>query len=198
MLLASAVPLNVGVLSLVTSSVFETPVSEPAVRSGALGAAGATVSTVITTGAEATLVLPAASVAVVEMLCDPSARTLDVKLQLPAPSAVVVPTNVTPSYTEIVVPASAVPVNVGVLSPVTSSVEDAPVSDAGARSGVPGTAGAAVSTVMFSVPEAALTLPAASVAVAEIACAPSARTPEVKLQLPAPSAVVVPSRVAPS
>ena len=93
----SAVPVKVGVLSPVRSSVFDVPVSDAAARSGALGAAGAVVSMVTTIGAEAALVLPAASVAVVVMLCAPSPRTPVVKVQLPAPSAVVVPTSVTPS-----------------------------------------------------------------------------------------------------
>ena len=52
---------------------------------------------VTTIGAEAALVLPAASVAVVVMLCEPSDRAPVVKLQLPAPSAVVVPISVAPS-----------------------------------------------------------------------------------------------------
>ena len=43
--LASAVPVKVGVASLVALSVFDAPVSEPAVRSGAEGAFGISVST---------------------------------------------------------------------------------------------------------------------------------------------------------
>ena len=59
-------------------------------------------------------------------------------------------------------------------------------------------AGAVVSIVIASAAEAALVLPAASVAVALIECAPAASTPLVKLQLPRPSATVVPSSSAPS
>ncbi len=45
-LLASAVPVSVGVVSLVMLSVLEEPVSLPAARSGVPGAAGAVVSIV--------------------------------------------------------------------------------------------------------------------------------------------------------
>ena len=61
--LASEVPVNVGVVSLVMSSELETPVSVPEVMSGALGATGAVVSTVMLRPLEATLVLLDASVA---------------------------------------------------------------------------------------------------------------------------------------
>ena len=66
---ASAVPVNVGVLTLVTLSVLEVPLSLAAVRSGAEGAAGAVVSMVMLRAAEATERLPAASAAVAVTLC---------------------------------------------------------------------------------------------------------------------------------
>ena len=55
-----------------------------------------------------------------------------------------------------------------------------------------------MSIVTLSAAEAALTLPAASVAVAVKLCAPSARVAVVKVQAPLPFAVAVPSSVAPS
>ncbi len=63
-LFAAAVPVKVGVVSLVLSSVLEEPVSLPAARSGVPGAAGAAVSTVTDSPPLATEVLPPASVAV--------------------------------------------------------------------------------------------------------------------------------------
>ena len=63
-LLASAVPVKVGVVSSVILSVLELPESEAAARSGVDGADGAAVSMVIVKELEALEVLPAASVAV--------------------------------------------------------------------------------------------------------------------------------------
>ena len=68
--------------------------------------------------------------------------------QFPEPSAVVVPK--VPSTDEMTVTvafASEVPVNVGVLSFVILSVEDVPLSEPEAMSGVEGAAGASRSTV---------------------------------------------------
>ena len=59
------VPANVGVLSPVLLSVLLLPVSVPAVRSGAAGAAGAVVSMVTASAGLGALVLPAGSVTVV-------------------------------------------------------------------------------------------------------------------------------------
>ena len=67
-LFASAVPVKVGVLSLVILSVSELPVSVPAVISGVDGAAGAVVSMIMARAEDTALVLPAASVAVAVML----------------------------------------------------------------------------------------------------------------------------------
>jgi len=58
---ASAVPLKVGVVSSVTLSLFDAPVSEVATRSGVL-TVGAVVSTTISKASDVVL-LPAASVA---------------------------------------------------------------------------------------------------------------------------------------
>ena len=62
--LASEVPVNVGVLSLVMLSVLELPVSLEAAKSGVEGAEGALASTVTAKSLDAELVFPAASVAV--------------------------------------------------------------------------------------------------------------------------------------
>ena len=61
-LFASAVPMIVGVSSLVMSSVLELPLSLPASISGVDGAAGAVVSIVTARADEALLVFPAVSV----------------------------------------------------------------------------------------------------------------------------------------
>src|SRR5437016_386591 len=96
----------------------------------------------------------------------PSPKEPLVKLQFPELSAMVVPSEVTPSKNAIVLPASAVPLNVGVLSLVTLSIWELPVSLAAAKSGVEGADGAAVSLVIMLATEAALMLPLVSVAVA--------------------------------
>lgn len=77
-LFASAVPLNVGVVSDVRLSVLDEPRSEPAARSGMEGAAGAEVSIVIAKADEADDVLEAASVAVAVILWAPVVRVPDV------------------------------------------------------------------------------------------------------------------------
>ena len=105
-------------------------------------------STVIPRASDATLVLPATSVAVTVMLCAPSLNAPGVKLQSPAPSAVVVPRlPSTSEKTSTVLLASAVPLSVGVVSFVMSSLAEIPVSDPAVRSGAPGLAGAPVSTL---------------------------------------------------
>ena len=83
-----------------------------------------------------------------------------VKLQFPLLSAVVIPIELDPAKSSIVLLASAVPVNVGVTSLVTLSLLELPVSESAARSGVDGAKGADVSTVMDrSVSYTHLTLP---------------------------------------
>ena len=71
---ASAVPVNVGVMIFVMSSVLDTPLSDAAVRSGADGVVGVTVSIVTDKPAEAAPTLPATSVALAVMLWTPSLR----------------------------------------------------------------------------------------------------------------------------
>src|SRR5207248_7714229 len=127
-----------------------------ACRSGVPGAPGAAVSTVTVSAAEVAT-FPARSVALAVMLCEPSARALVVIDQFPLPSAVPVPTVVVPSRIVTAIPASAVPVKVGVLSLVLLSVLDGPVSLAASRSGVDGAAGGVVSMVTVNAPDAAET-----------------------------------------
>ena len=131
-----------------------------------LASVGAVVSIVIASGGEATLTLPAVSVAVTVIVWPPSASAGVVKLQLPAPSATVVPRSSAPSYTDTVLPGSAVPVSVGVVSLVRSSEFEVPVSEPALRSGVPGCAGAVVSITSSLVLASEVALPAASVTVA--------------------------------
>ena len=105
MLLASAVPVNVGVVILVMLSVLETPLSDATTRSGRLGAA-TFLSMVICKTAEAALTLPARSVALAVILRAPAARAEVVMLQLPSAAAMPVPTLVVPLNTVTVLPAS--------------------------------------------------------------------------------------------
>lgn len=165
-LLASAVPVKVGVVSLVMLSVFELPVSVPSVISGTEGAAGANVSIVMARAGEAGLIFPAVFVAVAVILWLPSVRTLLVMLQLPIKFAVVVPMilPVTDDIRFTVLFACAVPVNVGVLSFVMLSVLEMPVSVPAVMLGVEGAGGTDASIIIARAEDAGLTLPAASVA----------------------------------
>ena len=135
---AAAVPLTVGVVSLVTLSVAEVPLSEPAARSGVDGAAGAAVSIVRLSAAEATLSLPAASVAVAVRLCAPLPSAVLVIIHAPLPWQPPRPRIVAPSLSVTVLPAAAVPLTVGVVSLVTLSVAEVPLSEPAARSGSTG------------------------------------------------------------
>jgi ABC-type cobalamin transport system ATPase subunit len=77
---AWAVPVNVGVVSLVRSSEFDAPLSLAAVRSG-VERAGGVVSMVTASAVELALVLPAASIVRAAILCSPSVSALDVSVQ---------------------------------------------------------------------------------------------------------------------
>jgi hypothetical protein len=137
---------------------------------------GAVVSIVMLSPPEAALVFPAESVAFAVMLYVPAARAAMVLLQLPLPSAVVVPRDVLPPLnSSTVLLASAVPVKVGVLMFVMLSVFEDPESLAAVRSGVDGAAGPLVSIVTLRADESGETFPAASVAVAVILCVPEDR-----------------------
>ena len=69
-----------------------------------------------------------------------------------------------PTKSSTVLPTSAVPVKVGVVSLVFLSVVELPVSEEGARSGVDGAEGTEASTVIVRAPDALDTFPAASIA----------------------------------
>ena len=73
---------------------------------------------------------------------------------------------VAPSKSWTLEPFSAVPAKLGVESLVMSSLSKLPLSELAFRSGVEGAAGAVVSIVTESEPEAMLVLPAVSVALA--------------------------------
>jgi hypothetical protein len=141
-----------------------------------VGATGAVVSIVKVPvpGADS---LPSSSVAVALTVYVPSARTVVVILQSPLPSAVEVYT-VPFTVTDTVLPASAVPVTVGVVSAVV-------------RSSTVGATGAVVSIVKVPVPSSEV-FPKTSVAVAVTVYVPSDKavvTPI--LQFPLPSVVPV-------
>ncbi|PNQ35691.1 hypothetical protein CVT22_22680, partial [Ralstonia solanacearum] len=99
-LLASAVPVSVGVASLVLPPAVMVPVTGATSSVTVLmtGVAGAAVSTVNVNAELAVLTLPAVSVAVAVRPWLPSvSAVLGVKVQLPEASAVVVPSSVVPS-----------------------------------------------------------------------------------------------------
>src|SRR5205085_1984400 len=139
---ASAVPVKVGVATLVMLSVFDAPLSEAAPRSGVEGAAGEIGRASCRGGAEAEVGVAAVSGALAVRLCNPTLRRvlLVVHVWLVS-SAVVLRSWVAPSNSLTVLPASAVPVKVGVAALVMLSVSDAPLSEAAPRSGVEGAAG---------------------------------------------------------
>ena len=132
---------------------------------------GAVVSTVIDRASDALDTFPATSVTFAVMAWPPFERGLlesTVKLQFPLLSAVVVPKELLPAKSSTVLLASAVPVKVGVVSPVMLSVLELPVSEEGARSGVDGIA-VDVSMVIDREADALDTFPATSVAFAVMA-----------------------------
>jgi hypothetical protein len=176
---ASAVPVMVGVLSLVLK--FSVGVMMT-------GAAGATVSTVTGAGALAGLVLPAGSVWVAVSVCRPLVSgVVGVQVQLPAPSTTAVQTVVGPSFTVTVAPGSPCPLIAGVAVPTV------PVGEV-----MLGATGAVVSTVKLRA-AGGLVLPAGSVAVTNAVLGPSLKgVVGVQVQLPLPSAVAVQTGVPPT
>jgi hypothetical protein len=130
------------------SSDEEVPLSEPAFKSGAEGATGAALSISTAKAIDADEVFPAASVALAVTLWLPALKADEVMLQLPAPSAAAVPKAVVPSvsYSVTVLPASAVPVKVGVELEVMSSDEEVPLSEPEVMLGAEGALGAWLST----------------------------------------------------
>ncbi len=125
---------------------------------------GAVVSIVSVNPEEALLILPAVSVALAVIVCEPALRLELVIDQLPS-AAVVVPNTVVPSvsFKVTVEPLSAVPVKVGVVTLLISSVFEIPVSLLLLKSGVEGALGAKVSKLKEGVMPAPPVLPAVSV-----------------------------------
>src|SRR6266545_2852671 len=125
-------------------SVAEQRLSLAAVRSGVVGAA-AVVSIVTLKAPDKAETFPTASVAVAVMLCTPGLRRLVVMPGLLYAAAVPLPTWIPSLNILTVLPASAVPVNAGVVTFVMLSVFEDPESLAAVRLGVVGALGAAVS-----------------------------------------------------
>src|SRR5439155_936285 len=148
----SAVPVNVGVVTFVMLSVFELPESDAESRSGAVGADGAVVSMVMPSVLESDRKSVVEGMAVALIVCNPVLSVMTAMLYL-STFAVPLPTFVLPSKIFTVLPDSAVPVKVGVVTFVMLSVFELPESDAESRSGAVGAVGAVVSMVMPSVLE---------------------------------------------
>ena len=203
-------PETVGVLSSVTLLVVLViaPTTAPTLSVIATvpkpAVAGAVVSTVMTTGVLGLLVLPAGSVAVVVMLCEPwPSGVVGVKVHRPSGWMVAVPITVPgllPSVTVMVSPGVPVPENVGEVSSVEPPLLMGPVTlpTWSVALGVPGAAGAVVSTVRLRTGESALSVPVPSLAVTLSAWSPCPSAVGVKLQVPSGLTVVVPKTVVPS
>ncbi len=169
MLLASAVPLNSGVLSLVVP-LLAIGTGEPPLSlfsTSPVAATGATVSTLKAMAAEAGPTLPAGSVTVAVRLCAPSPSVGVVKLHCPLLPTIAVPSTVAPSSTVTVLPAAAVPLIAGVASlvvlPAAIVTGELPLLLFSAIA--PGATGGVVSMLKFRAADGELTLPAASVTV---------------------------------
>ena len=165
---ASVVPLKSSTFNLVLPSLLETPVSLAAASVGAAGLAGDVLSIVTSILAEVLLTLPAVSLVLAVRVCVPSLSMELVIDQLPEPSAVVVPSTVLPSvsYSTMLAFASEVPVKIGVVDLVMSSLLLVPLSLPGDKSGALGVLGASGSIVISRSLEAALALPAKSATLA--------------------------------
>ena len=148
---------------MVTRSLVSKPVSE-ATAMNSEGVA-MVVSMVSVRAVDAALVLPAVSVAWAVSVWVASLSTLVVMVQAPRPPAVAWPTRLAPSYKETTLLASALPVTVGVVTPVIPSLVERPMSEPGAKARALGAA-MAVSMVTISAEEARLVLPARSTPVA--------------------------------
>jgi hypothetical protein len=173
-----------GVLLFVVLSVFDDPVSVPAVMSGVPVAAGAVESMVTEREDELTDAFPAASLCFAVIRYTPSVLRVEEVTSTVDDAQVPVPSVVDPESTVTVSPVSHEMVKVGVVSLVMSSVLEDPKSDAVVKSGVPGAEGAEVSMVTESPEEATEVLPAVSLCVAVMLCTPSLRVPAVSVALP--------------
>ena len=194
----SAVPLSVGVVSLVLSPELSAPRRSGTSSSTCVmtGAAGATLSTVRVQVLETGPGLPAASVATAVRAWGPSPIGEEgVKLHTPRPLATVVPIS-TPSTRRLIVAfASAVPLSVGVASLVVPFTSIAPVCPgiSFTTCKITGAPGAVPSTLIVHVFDIPLGLPAGSVAFAVSTQVPSVSgVGGVKLHWPEEGTTTVP------
>ncbi|KEY60323.1 hypothetical protein SRDD_07280 [Serratia sp. DD3] len=177
-LFGSALPLRVGVLSSVVSSVLIGPVTLPtsSVTTRSVTSAGALVSTMMSKIPVGLLVTPISSVTVAVRLWLPSINAVSgVKLQLPLFSTFTLPMTSPSSYTFTMPPATAVPFSVGVLSSVTlpfcsGSVTGPTLSSTDV---ITGGTGAPVLMVMLYSGDATVVLPTASLSFAVNSARPS-------------------------
>jgi hypothetical protein len=167
---------NAGAVTLVMSSVDDTPESVAAVMSGAtVGAGGALVAIVTVRPGDAVEVLPAGSVSVNVTLCAPSARAGEAVIVTVPPTHTPVPADVPSMRSVTVFPLVHGMVNAGVVIEVRLSVFDEPLSLAAVMSGaVVGVAGAEVSIVMLRAGDTPDVFPAGSVSVKRTERVPSA------------------------
>ena len=156
---------NVGDVSEVTLSLFDVPVSDPDARSGAPGAEVAVESTLNGRPELAADWLPAGSVRRDVSVHEPSVRA-GRSHDVAEPTTYEHDSVDAPLVALIVIVSPADPPDadtLGVVSAVTLSVLELPVSDTADRSGVPGADGAVVSTVSGRAGPAVEVLPAGSV-----------------------------------
>ena len=162
---SSAEPLKTGVVSLVTPLVMATGVPLLSLlNTTVVAAAGAVVSTVKPIGADGALTLPAGSVTVAVRLWSPSLSVGVVYVHAPPASTITVPSTVVPSEMVTILPSSAEPLKVGVVSFVASPSAIAKPSSLLSET-LAASAGGVTSTVNVNGSEAAPTLPAGSVSV---------------------------------
>ena len=127
-------------------------------------------------------------------LWTPSASATVVKLQAPLPFTGVLPIKVAPSYTCMLVLATAVPVNVNTFPLVMPSP---PTLLSGKNEAMIGTGGP-LPIVTFNAAEGVLVLPAQSLSVAVNLWMPPLKVPVCKLHVPLAATYAVPSIVVPS
>ena len=146
-------------------STSDIPLSDSGIRSGALGFAGAFLSTVIVRADVPLLTLPAILVASTDIECFPSERLNTSTDQSPLVSALVDPIEIVLSLNSFILEfGEALPVKESVFSDVMSSMLERPVSLFVARFSSDGASGTDASIVILRDLDAVLTLPALSVA----------------------------------
>ena len=132
------------------------------------------------------------------ILCAPALNAALVSVAVPAAQVTALPVAVTLSRNCTLEPVTQLTVKEGVVLLVISSVLLEPLSVPAVMSGVPGAASAVVSIVTERLDEAVLALPAESVWIALILCAPVPRVAAVSVTVPAAHVPAVPVALAPS